>query len=114
MNDLDLLLDDPEIIVSRIRGLPEAERDAAFQRLFKLRPVLDTGGNLYLYNLTSLPANAKLSAGGRLDLDSLTSLPAGVKLNAGRDLDLGNLTSLPAGFDRKTVKGRVYLKGKTV
>jgi len=36
-------------------------------------------GDLDLGGLTSLPANAKLTAGGSLDLRGLTSLPAGVK-----------------------------------
>ena len=41
---------------------------------------------LYLNSLTSLPANAKLTAGGDLYLNSLTSLPANAKLTAGGDL----------------------------
>ena len=90
MNDLDLLLDDPEQIVSTINLLPKAEREPMFQRLLKLRPVLQTGGDLDLYSLTSLPSNAKLSAGGNLDLRSLTSLPA--------------------GFDKSGIKGQIYLK----
>ncbi len=57
---------------------------------------LHFSGHLDLRSLTSLPANAKLSAGGDLDLRSLTSLPANAKLSAGGDLNLGSLTSLPA------------------
>jgi len=54
---------------------------------------LSAGGSLYLSSLTSLPANAKLSAGGYLNLSSLTSLPANAKLSAGGYL---NLSSVPA------------------
>jgi hypothetical protein len=56
LNELDLLLDDPEQIVSTINQLPVEQRDPMLQRLLKLRPVLQTGGNLYLNSLTSLPA----------------------------------------------------------
>ena len=53
-------------------------------------------GGLDLRSLTSLPANAQLTAGGYLDLSSLTSLPADAKLTAGGYLYLSSLTSLPA------------------
>ena len=50
------------------------------------------GGNLDLRSLTSLPANAKLSAGGDLDLSSLTSLPANERtVKLARLIELGLL-----------------------
>ncbi len=62
------------------------------------------GGYLDLSGLTSLPANAKLSAGGALDLSGLTSLPDNAKLSAGGDLYLRSLTGdIPRGV---VVKGR--------
>ena len=73
---------------------------------------LHIGGDLDLGGLTSLPANAKLSAGGDLDLGWLTSLPAGAKLSAGGSLDLGGLTSLPE--DAKLSAGcNLYLRSLT-
>ena len=71
----------------------------------------DFAGYLDLRALTSLPANAKLTAGGSLDLRSLTSLPANAKLTAGGYLDLSALTSLPANA-KLTAGG--YLDLRTV
>jgi hypothetical protein len=68
---------------------------------------LSAGGDLYLRSLTSLPANAKLSAGGDLYLSFLTSLPANAKLSAGGDLDLSFLTSLPAGETLDSIRAAV-------
>ena len=66
---------------------------------------IKTKGDLDLNSLTTLPANAKLSAGGDLYLNSLTTLAANAKLSAGNYLDLGNLQGdIPSGV---VVKGRV-------
>ena len=46
-------------------------------------------GDLELSSLTTLPANARLTAGGDLELRSLTTLPANAKLTAGGDGGLG-------------------------
>ena len=51
-------------------------------RVFLRHGIYTFGGYLYLGRLTSLPANAKLSAGGYLNLGSLTSLPAGANVKA--------------------------------
>ena len=105
---------DQDIKPEWITGEEEHRTKSAFLRRFPMliKHQLITGGHLHLSGLTSLPANAKLSAGGNLNLSGLTSLPANAKLSAGGNLYLSGLTSLPA--NAKLSAGRyLNLRGLT-
>jgi hypothetical protein len=74
--------------------------------------IIDHGGNVYLYSLTSLPDNIQFNNRGYVDLDSLTSLPNNIQFNNEGNVYLYSLTSLPDNTQFNN-RGNVYLNSLT-
>ena len=66
-------------------------------------------GNLYLYDITSIPKGFNPVVGGDLNLYNLTSIPKGFNPKVAGNLFLSNLISIPKGFN-PTVGGNLNLK----
>jgi len=59
--------------------------------------IVSGGGNVYLSNLTTLPAGVTFKNKGYVNLSNLTTLPAGVTFSNGANVYLSSLTTLPEG-----------------